>query len=258
MRIILFFTLLFSLQKSYLQNNNSNTIGLGLKAPFDAIVLFDGTREIIDQKWTYWNGPRLSASIPIKWKVEKDPVDKGMVLNTYDDEARNGKYGAADIVTKKKFTDFRLHIEFLVKNKGGNSGVYLQNRYEIQIKDGDKTKHGMGAVINEKSAPYTIYNGLGKWNSYDIKFKAARFKNEILTKQPEVTIYFNGELIHDRVEIKKVWGGPNSGLDGGDDNGYGISPKPGGLKLQSEGHEVLYRNIWIKELNLDASNTYFN
>ena len=79
-----------------------------------------------------------------------------------------------------------------------------------------------------------------------------------MIKQPEVSIYFNGELIHDRVEIKKVWGGPNSGLDGGNNNGYGISPKPGGLKLQSEGHEVLYRNIWIKELNLDTSNTYFN
>jgi hypothetical protein len=46
-----------------------------------------------------------------------------------------GNYGAADIVTKKAYRDFRLHIEFLVPQPGGNSGVYLQNRYEIQIKD---------------------------------------------------------------------------------------------------------------------------
>ena len=256
MRNILFIILFIISNKIYLQNN-INTIGLGLKEPLDAIILFDGTREIIDTEWTYWNGPRLSASLPIKWKLEKDPIDKGMVLNTFDEEARNGKYGAADIVTKKKFVDFRLHVEFLVKNKGGNSGVYLQNRYEIQIKDGDETKHGMGAVINEKSAPYEVYNGLGKWNSYDIKFKAARFKNDILISQPEVSIYLNGILIHDKVDIKKVWGGPFSGLDGGNNDGFGISPKPGGLKLQSEGHEVLYRNIWIKKLNLDNDNTSF-
>ena len=101
----------------------------------------------------------------------------------------------------------------------------------------------MGAVINEKSAPYKAYNGLGKWNSYDIKFKAARFKDNNLINQPEVSIYLNGTLIHDKVDIKKVWGGPFSGLDGGNNDGYGISPKPGGLKLQSEGHEVLYLSL---------------
>lgn len=256
MRNIFFIVLFITSNKIYLQDN-INTIGVGLKEPSGATILFDGSRKILDEKWTYWNGPRLSASLPIKWKLEKDPVDIGMVLNTFDEEAKNGKYGAADIVTKKKFVDFRLHVEFLVKNEGGNSGVYLQNRYEIQIKDGDKTKHGMGAVINEKSAPYKTYNGLGKWNSYDIKFKAARFKDNILINQPEVSIYLNGTLIHDKVDIKKVWGGPFSGLDGGNNDGYGISPKPGGLKLQSEGHEVLYRNIWIKELNLDNDNTSF-
>ncbi len=256
MHNILYLILLLNSHKIYLQNTSS--VGLGAKVPLNGEVLFDGTRKILDGKWTYWNGPRLSASLPIKWKLEKDPIDEGMVLNTFDEEAKDGKYGKADIVTKKKFIDFRLHIEFLVKNKGGNSGVYLQNRYEIQIKDGDETKHGMGAIINEKSSPYDIYNGLGNWNSYDIKFKAARFKDNVLIKQPEVSIFFNGKLVHDKVEIKKVWGGPFSGLDGGNNNGYGITPKPGGLKLQSEGHEVLYRNIWVKELNLDKDDTSFN
>ena len=69
----------------------------------------------------------------------------------------------------------RLHIEFLIPAKGGNSGVYLQNRYEIQVLDGDSTNHGMAAVINEAAAPYHPYNGVGRWNAYDIVFRAARF-----------------------------------------------------------------------------------
>jgi len=89
--------------------------------------------------------------------------------------AAGGKYGTADIVTKKAYRDFRLHIEFLIMKPGGNSGVYLQNRYEIQVLDGDKTKHGMAAVINEAEGPYEAYNGVGKWNAYDINFRAARF-----------------------------------------------------------------------------------
>lgn len=55
----------------------------------------------------------------------------------------------------------------------------------------------------------------------------------------------------------KVWGGPNSGLDGGNDSGKGITDVPGGLKLQCEGHEVLYRNTWIQEVNLDGKDTKF-
>jgi hypothetical protein len=81
-------------------------------------------------------------------------VDKGTVVSSDDPAAAGGKYGAADIVTKKPHRDFRLHIEFLIRKPGGNSGVYLQNRYEIQIVDGEKTKHGMGAVINETESPY--------------------------------------------------------------------------------------------------------
>jgi hypothetical protein len=108
---------------------------------------------MLDEKWTYWKGPRFQSSLPIKWKIIDDPVNKGTVVMTDDPVAAGGKYGTADVVTKKKYRDFRLHIEFLVVKKGGNSGVYLQNRYEIQILDGDKTRHGMGAVINETLAP---------------------------------------------------------------------------------------------------------
>jgi hypothetical protein len=176
---------------------------------------------------------------------------------TADPVAAGGLYGTADIVTKAHFRDFRLHIEFLVNNEGGNSGVYLQNRYEIQVLDGDSTAHGMAAVINEKAAPYHPYNGLGQWNAYDLVFRAARFEDGQRTEPAMVTLYFNGVKVHTNQSIQQVWGGPNSGIDGGNDGGKGITDRPGGLKLQDEGHDVRYRNIWIKPLDLSEPDTDF-
>ena len=236
----------------------ADNIGVGAKPVKDANIILDGSRKMLDEKWTYWKGPRFSSSLPIKWKVVDDPVDAGKTaIQTDDPAARGGRYGTADIVTKKKYRDFRLHIEFLVMKKRGNSGVYLQNRYEIQVLDGDKSKHGMGAVINETESPYHAYNGVGKWNSYDIVFRAARFKDGKLSEKALVSMYFNGKKVHNNVTINKVWGGPNSGLDGGNKGGTGITDVPGGLKLQCEGHDVRYRNTWIKELKLEKADTDF-
>lgn len=232
-------------------------LGVGAKPPPGAEVLLDGSRALLDGKWTYWQGPRFASSLPIKWKVVPDPVDGGTCVSTFDPAADGGKYGAADIVTKKPYRDFRLHVEFLITQPGGNSGVYLQNRYEIQVLDGDKTKHGMGAVINETDSPYHAYNGVGKWNAYDIVFRAARFKDGQRVEKALLTMYFNGRKVHVNVPISQVWGGPNSGVDGGNDGGKGITDTPQGLKLQAEGHDVRYRNIWIKELDLATPDTDF-
>ena len=236
----------------------ADNIGVGAAAAKGAELILDGSRKLLDEKWTYWKGPRFSSSLPIKWKVVDDPVDAGKTaIQTDDPAAKGGRYGTADIVTKKKYRDFRLHIEFLVMKKRGNSGVYLQNRYEIQVLDGDKTKHGMGAVINETESPYHAYNGVGKWNSYDIVFRAARFKDGKLSEKALVSMYFNGKKVHTNVTINKVWGGANSGLDGGNKGGAGITDVPGGLKLQCEGHDVRYRNTWVKELKLQKADTDF-
>ncbi|MDP3073318.1 MAG: DUF1080 domain-containing protein [Opitutaceae bacterium] len=234
-------------------------VGVGAKPIAGAEVIFDGTREMLDAKWTYWTGPRFGSALPIKWKIVDDPVDRGgSVLQTDDPAVAKGRYGVADIVTKKAYRDFRLHIEFLVMNPRGNSGVYLQNRYEIQIQDGDATRHGMGAIINESESSYFLYKGLRQWNSYDIQFRAARFKDGKLTEKARVTMYFNGVKIHANQEISQVWGGANSGIDGGNEGGKGITDTPGGLKLQCEGHDVRYRNIWIKELDLARPQTTFS
>lgn len=232
-------------------------VGVGASVPKGAQVLFDGSRKMLDEKWTYWEGPRLAATLPVKWKVEKDPAGTGMVMNSNDPSAAGGKYGAADIVTKEAFRDFRLHVEFFVSKPGGNSGVYLQNRYEVQIFDGDTTTHGLGAIINESPSPYKLYTGIGKWNAYDIQFRAARFQDGKRTEPAMATVYLNGKKAHTNQTIKQVWGGPNSGIDGGNEDGKGVTDTPGGIKLQAEGHDVLFRNIWISKLDLKQANTDF-
>jgi hypothetical protein len=231
--------------------------GVGAAPVAGAEVILDGTRQMLDDKWTYWEGPGFASSLPIKWKMVADPVDQGTVVMTDDPAAAGGKYGSADIVTKKVYRDVRLHVEFVVMKPGGNSGVYLQNRYEIQVLDGDKSKHGMGAVINETLSPYDFYLGVGKWNAYDINFRAARFVDGKLTEKALVTMYFNGTKVHTNVRISQVVGGPKSGIDGGNDEGKGITDSPAGLKLQCEGHDVRYRNVWIKELTLTDPTTDF-
>ncbi|WP_128545471.1 3-keto-disaccharide hydrolase [Larkinella soli] len=250
-------TLIALLLSIYTSVRAQAQVGVGTKPPKDAQVLFDGSRKMLDEKWTYWEGPRFAATPPIKWTIVPDPVDKGTVLNSNDPTAAGGKYGSADIVTKQAFRDFRLHVEFLISKPGGNSGVYLQNRYEIQVLDGDTTSHGLGAVINETPSPYYAYNGVGKWNAYDIVFRAARFKDGKRVEPAQVTMYFNGKKVHTNQPISQVWGGPNSGIDGGNNGGKGITDTPGGLKLQAEGHDVLYRNLWIKELDLKENKTDF-
>jgi hypothetical protein len=232
-------------------------VGVGAPPVEGAEILIDGTREMLDDKWTYWQGPGFKSSLPIKWKIVDDPVDGGTCVMTDDPAAAGGRFGAADIVTKKEYRDFRLHTEFRIAAKRGNSGVYLQNRHEIQILDGDDTTHGLAAIINESESPYYAYNGTGSWNSYDIVYRAARFQDGKRVEKARVTMYFNGQKVHSNFEINQVWGGPNSGIDGGNDGGRGITDTPGGLKLQCEGHDVRYRNTWIKELNLESANTDF-
>ena len=115
----------------------------------------------------------------------------------------------------------------------------------------------MATVINEIDSPYHIYNGTGKWNSYDMVFRAARFEDGKRTEKAMVTNYFNGIKVYSNIGINQVWGGANSGIDGGNDRGKGITDSPGGIKLQAEGYSVLYRNIWIKELDLSEADTDF-
>src|SRR4051812_19019748 len=85
----------------------ASNVGVGAKPIEGAEVIIDGTRQMLDDKWIYWEGPRFGSSMPIKWKIVDDPVDKGSAVMSDDPAAAGGKYGAADIVTKKAYRDFR-------------------------------------------------------------------------------------------------------------------------------------------------------
>ena len=105
----------------------------GAKAPEGADILFDGTQKSIDANWVMW--PK--KDMKITWSLVKSPTDDGKVLMT-----NGGKsWGTHDLVTKKKYKDLEGHVDFVLCGKRGddslegysNSGVYLHNRYEIQI-----------------------------------------------------------------------------------------------------------------------------
>ena len=98
-------------------------VGVGAKPIEGAEVLLDGSRQMLDEKWTYWEGPGFASALPIKWKVVDDPVNGGTCIQTDDPAAAGGKFGAADIVTKKQFRDFRLHVELLIANQIGRAHV---------------------------------------------------------------------------------------------------------------------------------------
>lgn len=96
----------------------------------------------------------------------------------------------------------------------------------------------------------------GKYGTADIVTKDT-YRDFRLHIEFLVMMYFNGKKAHVNQQINKVWGGPNSGVDGGNDKGRGITDTPQGLKLQCEGHDVRYRNTWIKKLELKEADTDF-
>src|SRR5215212_10654822 len=81
------------------------SVGVGAKPIAGAEVQFDGSRKMLDDKWIYWEGPGFKSSMPIKWKIVDDSVDKGTAVMTDDRAADGGKYGTADIVTKTEYRD---------------------------------------------------------------------------------------------------------------------------------------------------------
>jgi hypothetical protein len=180
-------------------------------APFGAIVLFDGTNA------DAWNNGQV--------------------------DVRHFLAGGAK--SKQKFDDFTLHVEFrtpfrpLARGQArGNSGVYLQDRYEIQILDsfglkGENNECG-GIYSKVKPRVNACFPPLS-WQTYDVDFQAVRydaagkkFKNAV------VSVRQNGILIHDHVEIP-----------GSTPGGQPETREPGPIQLQGHNNPVFFRNIWI-------------
>jgi hypothetical protein len=192
--------------------------------PGDAVVLFDG--KSLDG-WVSRNGGKEA-----RWKL----LEGGVM------QVQGG-----DILTREKFGGrFKLHVEFRVPylptQKGqnrGNSGVYVQGRYEVQVLDsyGLKSKdNDCGAIYGIAAPSVNACKAPTVWQSYDIEFTAPKCADGKKVEPGRMTVYHNGVKIHDDVKLTKD--NTTSGL-GGD------VCAPGPILLQDHGHPVQYRNIWL-------------
>lgn len=198
-----------------------------------AVVLFNG-KDV--RNWRQRNGQ------PATWQV----VDGVMTV------------GKGDILSDETFTDAFIHLEFKepdmpeAKGQGkGNSGVFVQGRYEIQVLDsyGIKIpgKGDCGAIYNQCAPLVNACKPPLEWQTYDIICRAARVDaaGKVL-EQARMTVLQNGRVIHNNVILH----GPTGAAI---DHNVG---NPGPLLLQDHGNPVQYRNIWMVHLPLAGSETY--
>ncbi|MFJ4689018.1 family 16 glycoside hydrolase [Streptomyces sp. NPDC088789] len=153
-----------------------------------------------------------------------------------------------DIRTKQSFGDHKLHVEFRVPRlpddvtgqDRGNSGVYLQERYEIQILDSFGVPRlaadEAAAVYHQKAADHNASKAPETWQSYDLTFRAARYDSQgRKTEDARVTLVWNGVKVHDDVAVTGPTGGsiPEGAFTGS-------------VRLQDHGNKVRFRTIWIQ------------
>lgn len=192
--------------------------------PSDAIVLFDG------KDLSQWTGGD-------KWEVRD-----GYAV------ARGG-----GINTKQSFGDCQLHVEWAapeeVKGEGqgrGNSGIYLMERYEVQVLDSYDNKtyfDGQAAAIYKQRPPMVnACRKPGEWQTYDILFTAPRFDDQgALTKPGYITVLHNGVVVQNHFELMggTFYEKPPS---------YTAHPSRAPIHIQFHGNPVKFRNIWLREM----------
>jgi hypothetical protein len=206
------------------------TPGEGAAPPSDAIVLFDG---IHTSAWQHSKGE------PVQWKVE--------------DGAMTVVKKTGNILTKQGFGDCQLHIEWRTpaevvgESQGrGNSGIFLQSRYELQVLDSYNNRtysNGQAGSLYKQAIP--LVNACrkpGEWQAYDAIYTAPRFAEDGTVQRPAfITVLQNGVLVQNHFELK----GPTEYI--GQPKYKKHNPKEP-LMLQDHGNPVSYRNIWIREL----------
>jgi len=205
-------------------------------APDGAVVLFDGSNA------DAWQSTKDSG--PYRWKVEEGALH--IVPKT------------GDIVSRQPFEDHYLHLEFrgpdmpeATGQKKGNSGVYLQGRYEVQVLDSSgwnvPGKGDCGAVYDQFAPLTNACKPAMEWQTYDIFFRSPRFDDAgTRTEGPRLTVLLNGVCIQNNVELPGVTGGAMDEK----------VAEPGPLRLQDHGDLVSYRNIWVVPLSKHGSDTY--
>jgi len=201
------------------------TAGCTVARPDDAVVLFDGG------DFSQWLGEAGGA---VKWKI----VDGAMQVVP----------GSGSIVTRRSFRDIRLHVEFSMPagpggstdQARGNSGIYIQRRYEVQIIDSYGLRPGIGgcgAIYKTKAPDKNVCKKPGEWQCYDIFFRAPRWAGKNKIDNARITVLQNGIVIHNNVIVPHKTGA-----------GRPEGPAPGPVKLQDHGSKVKFRNIWIVPL----------
>jgi hypothetical protein len=203
------------------------------EAPSDAIVLFNGTD--VNAEWSDMQGN------PTKWII-KD----GSLISVR---------GAGFIKSKRKFGNCQLHIEWATptevsgESQGrGNSGVFLQELYEVQVLDSYNNRtyrNGQAGSLYKQYAPLVnVCKKPGEWQTYDIIYTAPTFGNDstVYVTPPRVTVLQNGVLVQNNVILR----GPTEYI--GIPEYFIKKHGPGSIELQDHGNPVAYRNIWIREL----------
>ncbi len=198
-------------------------------APSDAVILFDG-HDL--SKWK-------SGNKPAGWKVE----------NGYMEVVPK----SGSIQTKDHFGDFQLHIEFATPHKvegnsqgRGNSGVIIYGMYEVQVLDSFNNRtyaDGQAGAMYGQLPPLANASKVpGAWQSYDIIFETARWKDGELVKKANVTVIHNGVLLHHKQE----YSGPSLHRRVGTYTKE--HPPHGAIHLQDHNNPMRFRNIWIRSL----------
>lgn len=203
-----------------------------LSPPSDAEVLFDGTDF---SNWESMNGGE------VEWTLE----DGVMTVTP----------GTGDIVTRDSFGSVQLYLEWrtpeVIDGDGqgrGNSGVFFQRRYEVQVLDSYENEtyvNGMAGSIYKQHVPFVnAAMPPGEWQTYNIIFEAPEFaENGSLLEPGYLTVFWNGVLVQHKAELE----GPTVYIGLPEYEAHGDD----GIRLQDHGDLVSFRNIWVR--NLDES-----
>lgn len=197
--------------------------------PTGAVVLFDGSN--LDE-WV-----KLDGKSPAPWRLVKGGAVQVVPKS-------------GGVMTRRNFDGhFKLHVEFRVPympaatgQARGNSGVYLQGRYEVQVLDSyglESRDNDCGGIYKVAAPKVNACKAPTVWQSYDIDFRAPIFRDGKKLEPARISVTQNGVLIHNNVPI--TLDNTVSGL-GGDPS------QPGPIMLQDHGNPVQYRNVWLLPL----------
>ncbi len=202
-------------------------------APSDAVVLFDG------KDLSKWASSRNGQISDAQWPVKDGYFETGA--------------GTGSIVTREKFGDVQLHLEFATPSPGrgasqdrGNSGVTFMGRYEVQVLDSFENvtyaDGQAGSIYGEYPPLVNAARRPGEWQNYDIVFEAPRFNGTTVVTPAYVTVFWNGVLVQHR---RPIMGSTSATTTV---HQYTAHDAELPLSLQDHSHPVHYRNIWIRRL----------